>query len=277
MKLSIGLTLNKKISDSIVLPAFDPDFLTWASAVETAGHNFGSSAEAIATNKTAWSNWVIAQKNAASPIAGRTNWQQLTQAGEGYIQPLMGVSTFNVPSLFGGSTFTGFVSGDFNPLTGLKGGSGKGLFASSRNWDDTPLDDVSAGMWVTGAGGSGFNRILGTGTGGDAVDLGENTRSRCRRSALASTFGSAYNVGTFPRSAFLSRFMENEYSFHNGSQFTITGASVGREFLPVSFFSNELGTGNSTVRAGLAFYGRSIDLNAMNAACAALSGAIVWP
>lgn len=261
--------------DSLVFssPGLDTDFLIWASAVEDTGATFGPDAEAIATNKTAWNNWVIAQKNAASPIAGRTNWQQLTQAGEGYIQPMMGVSTFNVPPLFGGSTFTGFVSGDFNPATGLKGGANKSL-QSNRFLNSTPLDDVSIGMWTTGAASSSaFLSIFGSGTG--AIFTSGVTRLRANPGGVIPL--AAYNGGSFPRAAFVSRHQPSDYLSHSDSEILQTNTSVSSGAASLFFFAASQTTAFADITGGLAFYGRSINLTAMDDACAALSEAIVWP
>ena len=256
-------------------PTYDPDALAWFEAVEATGATFGPDSATANANKMAWSDWVVAQKNAESPIAGRTNWQQLTQEDEGFIQPLMGVSTFNIPALFGGRTFTGFVDGYYLPALGLKGGVGKSLTAN-RDWDVTPLNDMSAGMWVTGLGGSTVNRIFGTSRSTVSTIFLEDARVRMRSTTL-TTSGSNFAEGSVPRSAFVSRHSAQEYQVHNGSLFTVAVPSVGAVNEVVSFFNGESLELPATIRGGLAFYGRSINLEAMNTACAALSEAITWP
>ena len=280
--MGLGLGLRLGLGGAGVLgPALDPDAAEWFEAVEATGATFGPDSATVSTNKTAWSNWVIAQKNAESPIEGRSNWQQLTQAGEGFIQPMMGLSTFNVPPLFGGRTFTGFVAGDYIPALGLNGGDGRVLFAN-RNWNNTPLDDVAAGVWVTGPGGNSTSRILGIPSAPDAVVFLEDVRTRCRSGTLTpstadSARGPDYSTGTFPRAAFINRSEAARYTIFTDASYTIDVVSVGTTLNSVSFFANDINTGNATIRGGLAFYGRSINLEAMNTACIALSEAIVWP
>ena len=258
-------------------PIYDPDATAWFEAVEATGATFGPDSATVSANKTAWSNWVIAQKNAESPIAGRSNWDQLTHPGEGYIQPLMGVSTFNIPAMFGERTFTGFVSGDHLPAMGLKGGDDKVLLAN-RDWAGTPQNDVAAGMWITESGGASTRRILGQ-TGSDNVIMFlEDARTRNRASTLSDlgTTGPNYNGGVFPRAAFISRSSSANYSVRNDATYSLSVASAGIVSATVSFFALQTNTANASVRSGLAFYGRSIDVEAMNIACVALSQAITW-
>ena len=272
MRLGLGLDLRKTLVAGG--PSYDPDALTWFETVEASGANFGPDPATANANKMAWSNWVIAQKNAESPIAGRSNWDQLTEPGQGFIQPLMGLSTFNVPPLFGGSTFTGFVSGDHVPAMGLKGGDGKVLLAN-RNWNGTPLNNMSAGIWVTGLGGDTINRIFGTSLSTTSTIFIEDARVRMRSSTITAS-GDNFAAGSVPRSAFVSRHSAAEYQVHNGSLFTVGVPSVGEVSTAVAFFNGESLGFPSTIRGGLAFYGRSINLEAMNTACIALSEAIVW-
>ena len=253
---------------------FDPDAMAWFEAVEAEGANFGPTPEIAAANKTAWSNWVIAQKNAESPISGKSNWDQLTQAGEGFIQPLMGVSTFNIPTMFGGSTFTGFVSGDYLPALGLKGGSGKSLVAN-RSFAAAPLTDISAGMWLTEAGSIGSNNRIFGGAGRTLVLA--DARGTAHSGLIPVTgSGPVYTTGTFPRAAFVSRSSSNKSLYFNDVAYTITESAVLSQDEPVTFFARAGGSQFTNNRAGLAFYGRSIDLEAMNTACIALSEAITW-
>ena len=276
---SLGLSLGLG-GVRVMGPALDPDASTWFDAVEATGATFGPDPATVATNKMAWSDWIIAQKNAESPIAGRSNWDQLTEPDEGFIQPLMGLSTFNVPPLFGGSTFTGFVSGDHLPAMGLKGGTGRVLLAN-RDWDNTPQNDFSAGMWITEAAAtSSTNRILGqlsTVNERGSVVILTDARTRGRFNAIEESIGLTYNTGTFPRPAFISRSASAEYDFYNEINYTISRTSHPTLAAAVSFFASDNNTNNSTVRSGLAFYGRSINLEAMNTACIALSEAIAWP
>jgi len=276
--LSLGLGGVRVLGDAG--PIYDPDAMDWFEAVESTGATFGPDSATVDANKTAWSNWVIAQKNAESPIEGRSNWQQLTQEDEGYIQPLMGVSTFNIPAMFGKRTFTGFVSGDHLPAMGLKGGTGRVLMAN-RDWDNTPQNDFSAGMWVTEASAtSSTNRVLGQFTalsGRGSVVILTDARTRARFNAIEDSIGQTYNTGTFPRPAFISRSASAEYDFYNEINYTIPRTSLNPLPAAVSFFATENNDANATVRSGLAFYGRSINLEAMNTACVALSGAITWP
>ena len=251
--------------------------MAWFEAVEATGATFGPDSATVDANKTAWSNWVIAQKNAESPMAGRSNWDQLTEPGEGYIQPLRGRSTFNVPALFGDSTFTGFVSGDYDTTTGLRGAPGRVIY-SGRSWNSTPLDDFSVGMWTTGAASSALNsRILGHITTVTRTLLLNDARSMAKSTEIQGSRGTNYLGGTFPRSAFLSRSSGDEYTFHNGLAYTISSDSETPTNIEVTFFADALGNNPSDVRGGLVFYGRSINLEVMNTACVALSESITWP
>ena len=256
---------------------FDPDAAAWFEAVEASGANFGPNATIANANKAAWSDWVKAQKSAESPIAGRTNWQQLTQADEGFIQPLMGVSKFNIPALFGESVFTGFVVGDHVPALGLKGGGGRVLNASERDWDGTPQDDFSAGMWTTGAASSaGNSRMIGQNPSSARTFILNDARSMAKSTGIQNSQGDAYTAGTFPRSAFLSRSSGAEYTFHNGLAYVLSSDSTIPTDVDVTFFAAFPSSSHSDIRGGLVFYGRSINLEAMNTACVALSEAITW-
>ena len=274
--MGLGLGLRIGLGGAGVLgaagPIYDPDAAAWFEAVEATGATFGPDPATITANKTAWSDWVIAQKNAESPIAGRSNWDQLTEPGEGFIQPLMGLSTFNVPALFGGRTFTGFVDGYYIPALGIKGGEGKSLL-TNRSLSATPLNDVALGMWVTGAAStSGFFSIAGTSR--DAIFTSGLFRSRNTQSGTNLT---AYNGGPFPRAAFLSRHLASEFLAFGVAESPQTIASSESTSAPLVFFAATTTTAFSDVRSGLAFYGRSINLAAMNTACVALSEAITWP
>lgn len=254
---------------------YDPDALAWFRLVEATGANFGLTPAIIATNKKAWSRFVTTLKGTASPIAGRTNWQQLTQANEGYIQPLMGVSTFNVPALFGASAFTGFVAGDYIPQLGLIGGAGKILRADSRSWSNTPLDDFSAGLYISEAGTSASTSGLWGVTAGGAGMNGRNDGFYRVKSnpfgtgnhdglvglAAASRHQSPSFVSTLPGSAPATRTMASDAAFSNGT---------------VSFFDFSSPSSPLTRRASLAFCGRSIDLGVMKSATEALSASIRW-
>ena len=261
-------------------PIYDPDAAAWFEAVEASGATFGPNTTIANANKAAWSDWVIAQKNAESPIAGRSNWDQLTEPGEGYIQPLMGVNTFDIPAMFGDSDFINFVVGDYDPATGLRGGEDRVLFAINRTWASTPTDDFSVGMWVTGAASAATtDRIFGNPpVEVSRVQLFVDARSFGKHeSGITSTVGDRYHQGTFPRSAFLSRVDDSQYTVHNGQAYISVRPSTTAEPDDASFFADTLGNNNANVRGGLVFYGRSIDLEAMNTACVALSEAIVWP
>ena len=276
---SLGLSLGLG-GVRVLGPTYDPDAAAWFDAVEATGATFGPDPATITANKTAWDDWVIAQKNAESPIAGRSNWDQLTEPDEGFIQPLMGLSTFNVPPLFGGRTFSGFVSGDYLPVIGLKGGTGRVLLAN-RDWDDTPQDDFSAGIWITEAAAiSSTNRVLGplnSAVNRGSVVILTDARTRGRFRTVEDSKGSAYDTGTFPRSAFMSRSASDEYDFHNGINYTISRASKLTLPADVTFFGTDTNDNFGDFRGGIAFYGRSINLAAMNTACVALSEAITWP
>ena len=277
--MGLGLGLRLGLGGAGVLgPALDPDALTWFEAVEATGATFGPDSATVSANKTAWSDWVIAQKNAESPIAGRSNWQQLTQADEGFIQPLMGVSTFNIPALFGDRDFVSFVAGDYLPAMGLKGGSGRVLFAIGSGWNSTPLNDFSIGMWATEASGSADSgRVLGGSTSVSRTLIRNDTDSMAKSAGITDGVGPNYQTGTFPRSAFLSRSSPNEYTLHNGVARVISSNSATPADVDVTFFAWTSSTATNNIRGGLVFYGRSIDLEVMNTACVALSEAIAWP
>lgn len=264
-------------------PAYDIDAQSWFNVVEAAGATFGPDATAQANNKKAWSDWVVAQKAAQTTTAGRTNWDALTAPNVGFVQPMMGVSAFNVPPLFGGSTFTGFVAGDHMPAQGPRGGTGKVLLANDRTFANLPLNDFSVGMWITAAGSVDTNRILGMGVATDAVAILADARTRNRTATLvpatanSSVSGPGYGSGTFPRAAMMARISGSQYRLFNDSLKTYTQDSLGLATDQVSFFATAAAGNPSTVRAGVAFCGLDLNLAAMDAACATLSGAIVWP
>ena len=256
-------------------PTYDPDAAEWFEAVEATGATFGPDSATVDANKTAWSNWVIAQKNAESPIEGRSNWQQLTQADEGFIQPLMGVSTFNIPALFGASEFINFVVGDYDPATGLRGGDGRRI-TSDKNWNNTPLNDVSAAVILTGppTDTDSVGRIIGGQTSGFPEGIVNDGRIRSRDVSGGNTI-SLFEIST-PRTLVLSRHVENEFRGFNGGIYVFSDSSVVAANEPVVFLNNQIRDRESDARIGLATYGRSIDVEAMNTACVALSEAIVW-
>ena len=274
---SLGLSLGLG-GVRVLGPALDPDAAAWFAAVESTGATFGPDSATVDANKAAWSDWVKAQKSAESPIAGRSNWDQLTEPGEGFIQPLMGLSTFNVPALFGASEFDNFVVGDYDPATGLRGGGDRVLFANERTWNSTPLNDFSAGMWTTGAASSANNsRLIGQHPTSALTLLLNDARSMAKSSGLQDSEGTSYREGTFPRSAFLSRSSGDEYTLHNGLAYVINSGSTIPADVDVTFFAAPPSANNSDIRGGLIFYGRSINVEAMNTANIALSEAIVWP
>ena len=272
--MGLGLGLRLGLGGAGVLgPALDPDALTWFEAVEATGATFGPDSATVSANKLAWSNWVIAQKNAESPISGKSNWDHLTEPGQGFIQPMMGLSTFNVPALFGGRTFTGFVSGDYIPALGLKGGAGK-VLSTNRLSTSAPINNSSLGMWVTAPGGEIENSLIAFCS--DRFRVTETAVFRNRATtnrALAPSYGS----GTFPRSCFMSRNNESTANFHNGTLYSLAEPSLGTLVNELAFFNRDSLEQPSTVRSGVAFYGRAINLTAMNTACIALSEAITWP
>ena len=275
--MGLGLGLRLGLGGAGVLgaagPIYDPDALTWFEAVEATGATFGPDSATVSANKAAWSDWVVAQKAAASPIAGRSNWQALTAPGVGFIQPLMGLSTFNVPPLFGGRTFTGFVSGDHNPLLGLRAGTDR-VITSSRDWSSTPQDDVGAGIWVTEASAtaSASAMLLGdTGNNAGQVRLDLPGRTRFRSATLSNNSVVAYNTGAFPRSAFLSRSDADSYTYRNDVDVVINTTSDGINPGAVEFMPT------IDARAGICLYGLAFDTAAVAAACVALSEAITWP
>ena len=252
----------------------DPDAAAWFEAVEASGANFGPNATIANANKMAWSNWVIAQKNAESPIPGKSNWDQLTQAGEGYIQPLMGVSTFNVPALFGASNFTNFVAGDHDPATGLRGGEDRAIY-NGRTWDNTPLSNVSAGALMTGT----PSELLTSGriVGDDALRdfIANNGTVRNRRGASEDT--TLLFSASVPLTVAMNRFNVNGFQVINEGIYEFSVEAITHSPSPVAFLNDVELDRESDARIGLAFYGRSIDIEAMNTACVALSEAIVWP
>ena len=261
-------------------PIYDPDAAAWFAAVEATGATFGPDSATVSANKLAWSNWVVAQKNAESPISGRSNWDQLTEPGEGFIQPLMGLSTFNVPTLFGGRTFTGFVSGDYDPATGLRGGEDR-VINSGRSWNSTPLNDVSATVILTGAPTMDVEfpfvgRIVGSAGASFVEGVTNGGRVKSRDTDVEDTI-ELFGIST-PRTLAVSRSAENGFVALNGNEvYDFSSSSVTLVLDPVVFLNSENLIRPSDARIGLATYGRSINIEAMNTACVALSEAITWP
>ena len=256
----------------------DPDAVAWFEAVEASGANFGPDPATANTNKMAWSNWVKAQKNAESPIPGRSNWDQLTEPGEGYIQPLMGVSTFDIPAMYGDSEFDNFVAGDYNPATGLRGGSGR-VIDSGRNWDDTPLNNISFTVILTGRPTSDTflaGRIVGSQATNYQEGILNDGRVRSRISNIEDTISLRGEV-SIPRTVAVSRNDENEFQAFNGEVYNFSSSSVSDNDEPVVFLNSRNFVRPSDARIGLATYGRSINIVAMNTACITLLEAIVWP
>ena len=273
MKLGLGLDLRKTLVAGG--PIYDPDAMAWFAAVELTGATFGPDSATVDANKAAWSDWVKAQKNAESPIAGRSNWDQLTEPGEGYIQPLMGVSKFNIPALFGASEFDNFVAGDYDPATGLRGGEGRGI-GCGRKWSDTPQNDVSFMVILTEAPISSptFARFIGMQGLNFRDGMLNNGRIRSRGGSEQHTV-SLMGIPT-PRTIAVSRNAENEFQAFNGEVYNFSGSSEEPLTEHVGFLSNRDRTRESDGRIGLATYGRSINIGALNAANIALSEAITW-
>ena len=272
--LGLGLTLGRSNGSGSSL---DADATAWFEAVEATGATFGPDSATVSANKAAWSDWVVAQKNAESPIEGRSNWQQLTQADEGFIQPLMGVSTFNVPPIFGGRTFTGFVSGDYDPAIGLRGGEDR-IITSDRTWNDTPDYDVSAGVILTGPPitTASNGRIVGADAADVFRELFNNDGSVRLRSPAFDDTTTLFEAST-PRTVAMSRHTETGCQVFNGSIYVISRDATSASANSVAFLNDVQLNRESDARIGVAFYGRSIDVEAMNAANIALSEAIVWP
>ena len=273
--MGLGLGLRLGLGGAGVLgPALDPDAMAWFEAVEATGATFGPDSATVDANKTAWSNWVIAQKNAESPIAGRSNWDQLTEPGEGYIQPLMGVNTFDIPAMFGDSDFINFVVGDYDPATGLRGGEDRAIDCG-RRWGDTPISDVSAGALLTEAPdeSSLTGRIVGDSSLRDFIANNGNVRNRGDTTYNTPTLFNA----SVPLTVALSRFNIDGFQVISGDIFEFSAEADVHTNSLVLFFNSPNLNRESDARMGLTFYGRSINLEAMNTACVALSEAIVWP
>ena len=255
----------------------DPDAAAWFAAVEASGANFGPDPATANANKMAWSNWVVAQKNAESPISGKSNWDQLTKPDEGYIQPLMGLSTFNVPALFGASEFDNFVAGDYDPATGLRGGEGRGI-GCGRRLSNTPANNVSATVILTGAPTStvpSVGRVIG-GQGTSFPDGVLNDGRVNSRNAGSKDTVNLVGVST-PRTIATSRHTEAGFVALNGEVYNFSGLFSSSSIELVGFLNNRSLNRPSDARIGLATYGRSINLEAMNTANIALWEAIVWP
>ena len=273
--LSLGLGLGRAGVLGAAGPIYDPDAAAWFAAVEATGATFGPDSATVNANKAAWSNWVIAQKNAESPIAGKSNWDQLTEPDEGFIQPLMGVSTFNIPALFGDSEFDNFVAGDYDPTTGLRGGANRGI-GCGRTWDSTPLNDISFAVILTGPpintdGGGRVVGSSGTAFPSGVLNIG---RFRSRSSSDANTI-TLFEIST-PRTLGLSRHTEAGFKAFNGGIYNFSLSSTSTSQEDVGFLNNRALNRPSDARIGLATYGRSINIGAMNAANIALSEAITW-
>ena len=271
---SLGLSLG--LGGMRVLgPTYDPDAAAWFEAVEATGATFGTDSATVSANKAAWSDWVIAQKNAESPIAGRSNWDQLTEPEEGYIQPLMGLSTFNVPALFGNREFISFVAGDHDPATGLRGG-GDRIIQIDRRWNNTPLNDVSVAVFLTGpptTGSSAIGRVAGTHSSSDD-DVIRNDGIVASRGVAEDTIP-LVGIST-PRTLVVSRHTSTGFVVLNGEVYDFSGSSTPNNAF-LKFLNRRDLNRPSDARLGLATYGRSINVDAMNTACIALSEAIVWP
>ena len=271
--LGLGLTLGRSNGSG---PIYDPDAMAWFEAVEAEGTTFGPTLEIAASNKKAWSNWVIAQKNSESPIEGRSNWDQLTEPGEGYIQPLIGVSTFNIPALFGAPLFDGFVVGDYDPATGLRGGEDRGI-GCGRRWSHTPTNDVSVAVILTGpptTATSEVGRVVGTQGFSFPEGILNDGRVQSRDAAQQDTI-TLFGIST-PRTLAVSRNDENGFQAFNGEVYDFSNSSVSSSLEHVGFLNNRNLNRPSDARIGLATYGRSINIEAMNTACVALSEAITW-
>ena len=259
-------------------PIYDPDAAAWFEAVEASGATFGPNTTIANANKAAWSDWVIAQKNAESPIAGRSNWDQLTEPGEGYIQPLMGVNTFDIPAMFGDSDFINFVVGDYDPATGLRGGEDR-VIDSGREWSHTPLNDVSVSVILTGQPTTdtpSAGRVVGSQATTFQDGFLSDGRVRSREAGVEDTISLRGEIST-PRTLVVNRNAGTGFQAFNGTVFNFSDSSLSLVSEPVTFLNSRNFTRPSDARIGLAAYGRSINVEAMNTACVALSEAIVWP
>lgn len=203
---SLGLGLGLDKSQGVILA---PEAVSWAAAVVAAG---SSAPDSVVF---AVSEFVKGCQADASPNAGVSNWDAMK-----VVQLLAGPDTFAgiaAPLKGDAATFNNFVSGDYDPATGLLGDGSTKYVDTNRAHTTDPQNNFSAWVYATEVGTSGF---FGSGSGANGTTLVTNLSSRCRNdTATVRTVSSAGLVG-------VSRSASGSYNdFYDGSNTAVSQTS----------------------------------------------------
>lgn len=252
----------------------DPDALDWILRVES--EDGGTLDESI---QGAMNELVLSLKAAAAPLGG-TNWDAVV---DGCLLIFAGPVTLAgilepVSAAMGYPTNTNLVSGDYNRKLGLTG-SASGKYITLPDLTGGPtIDDHAMAAWVENLGtaatartmlvsgtGAGTTGIRKSGTPGTATINSANTISADTTGISESTYG-FYGLSRTNSANFVSR---------------VAGASATRTRVSASFspdlcrvFLRSDNIQGFTGRLKAAFFGKSVDLEALEASLTAYFNAI---
>ncbi len=209
----------------------DPDAQSWFTAYESAGYNFGPNSAAIAQNKSAWNTWV-ANAKASGAFAKLL-----------YIKPQVWVSNYLGPGIKGsGEQFFSFVSGDYNPASGLTGQSASGKYVQmiGTTLNTTPINDFYFGVYKVGTGTLDASAVFAGSAGGNAGDIlfSHVGATRAKGATVTGTPStSSQGIGNFVVS--VNRITSESFDYYLGSSKTVVA-----------------NTAVLTTNSALTFYGR---------------------
>lgn len=265
---SLGLGLGLDKSQGVILA---PEAVSWAAAVVAAGSS------APASVVFAVSEFVKGCQADPSPNSGVSNWDAME-----VVQLLAGPDTFAgiaVPLAGATPTFFNFVSGDYDPATGLKGdGLTRYVFSGLTISSSSSLTNFGAGVYVTElpsfdapmayfGGGVGQSGSVNAGT--SSTELFVRNRT-----ATGATFPGEQDalgyIGT-------SRSNAEGYEFYfkdGGHEVTQASASTGTRQLLI--FARDSGgpTTWSDARISFYFFGGAVSQSSLNARLKTLMSAI---
>lgn len=248
---------------------FRTDVQAWITAVEASGANFGPSPGAIATNKTAVNTLIqaLATAGALAP---------LTVAGESHLHIMAGVSTYDVPAFFGDlPVFTGFSLADFEPLQGLRGGTGR-MYTINRNANQTPLDDHGCAVYLpsinSGVTDSTLARMFGPPTAaGVLLTVASQSRTKTSSNVAGGTLNGVAGLHGVSRT--------NSANFDRSIGGVVTNhviASASQPSQAMAFMADNANTNNSGRTFAASFYGRGFNLASVHSAMQAYIASLVW-
>ena len=250
----------------------DPDALAWFALVEAAGFSIN------ATNKAAFSAFVVQCKADASPNSGVSNFTAMEEPT--FLCGVSGIDGARIPLKGSIGTKFFFTDAHYNITGGATSDGSTTYLRTNRTANADPQNNQSFGLYIAniGAGTELSDRFMGTDTGGNASELvngpatnGVDIRARHNNSTLATGTNAAGSgiVGA-------SRHQSSDFVLHAfGSETTHAIVSAAPKTTNFGVFAAQSGSNKCPITVPFFWAGKAVTMSLLNTRVATLLSSLV--